>query len=232
MSLKPVSRPQSVVNAVVAHMRDNGLRMGDTLPSESAVAASIGVSRTAVREAFGAMSALRLIDIGAGRRARVGTVDGEVMALPLSHAVGTAQASVPQVWDARRALECRTAELAAIHRSEAEAILIREHAMAMREAGDDLATQSEHDIAFHIAIARATRNPIFLLMIESFSDLMRQTCPVGWAGRRTDAERLAVFDQHDCIATAIASRDPAGAAQAMAAHFDLSLRALSRSGIN
>lgn len=223
---------QAVFAAVTAHIRDNGLRRGDTLPSETAIAASVGVSRTIVREAFGALSALKLIDVGNGRRARVGVIDGSIIALPLGHAVDTAQASVPQVWDARRALERRTAELAAMRRSVAEAEAILRHAQAMRAAGDDLTTQVEHDIAFHAAIARASRNPVFALLINSFAELMRQTCPVGWRSRRTEEERTTVFDQHDRIAQAIKDGDPVAAEVAMSAHFDHSLRALANSGFN
>ncbi len=222
----------SVFAAVAAHIRTHDLRMGDALPSESAVASMVGVSRTVVREAFGALSALKLIDVGNGRRARVGVIDGSVMALPLGHAVDTAQVSVPQVWDVRRALERRTAVLAAMRRTDAEARAIRDHARALRRAGDDLPTQTEHDIAFHAAIASATRNPMFALLIASFADLMRETCPIGWRSRRTEADRLAVFDQHDCIAEAIAAHDPVAAEAAMDAHFELSLRALSNSGFN
>ena len=223
---------ETVFAAVTAHIRDNDLRTGDPLPSETAIAADVGVSRTVVREAFGALSALRLIDVGVGRRARVGVVDGSIIALPLSHAVDTAQATVPQVWDTRRALERRTAELAAMRRTPAEAVSILGHARAMRRAGDDLTAQVEHDIAFHAAIAQATRNPVFSLLIASFSDLMRQTCPIGWRSRKTDAERLAVFDQHDRVAEAIDAGDPAVAEAAMSAHFDISLRALANSGFN
>jgi DNA-binding FadR family transcriptional regulator len=226
------SLSQSVFAAVTTHIRDHGLRTGDTLPSEAAIAASVGVSRTIVREAFGALSALKLIDVGNGRRARVGVIDGSIMALPLGHAVDTAQASVPQVWDARRALERRTAELAAMRRSPAEAEAIVQHARAMRAAGDNLAEQVEYDIAFHAAIARASRNPVFSLLIDSFADLMRQTCPIGWRSRRSEEERAAVFDQHDLIAQAIKAGDPDAAAAAMSAHFDHSLLALANSGFN
>lgn len=223
---------QAVVDAVTAHIRDNDLRKGDPLPSESALAASVGVSRTVVREAFGALSALRLIDVGNGRRARVGLIDGSMMGLPLGHAVDTAQVSVPQVWDARRALERRTAELAAMRRTPAESKALLGLAGALRCAGDDLTAQIECDIAFHAAIAGATRNPVFQLLIASFADLMRQTCPIGWRSRRTETDRTAVFDQHDRIAEAIDASDPVGAQEAMNAHFELSLRALANSGFN
>lgn len=223
---------QAVFDAVTNHIRDNDMRNGEVLPSEAAIAASASVSRTVVREAFGALSALKLIDVGSGRRARVGTVDGSVLAMPLAHAVNTAQATVAQVWDARRALERRSAELAAIRRTRTEAEAIVAHARAIRVAGDDLTSQVEHDIVFHAAIAAASRNPVFALLIASFSDLMRQTCPIGWQSRRTHAERLAVFDQHDRIAEAIAAGDVAAAKDAMDAHFDLSLKALLNAGFN
>ncbi len=223
---------RAVFDAVTTHIRDNDLRAGDALPSETAVAAAAGVSRTVVREAFGALSALKLIDVGNGRRARVGSIDSTVLSLPLGHAVDTAQVSVPQVWDARRVLERRTAELAAMRRTKAEAKLILDHARALRRAGGDLTIQVEHDISFHAAIAAATRNPMFPLLIAAFADVMRVTCPIGWRSRRTEADRLAVFDQHDRIAEAIDAGDPIAAEAAMDAHFGLSLRALANSGFS
>jgi GntR family transcriptional regulator, transcriptional repressor for pyruvate dehydrogenase complex len=232
MEVMTSSLTGTVFAAVTDHIRAHDLRTGDPLPSEATIAATVGVSRTVVREAFGALAALRLIDVGNGRRARVGAIDGSVMSLPLSHAVDTAQATIPQVWDARRALERRTAELAAMRRTPAEAKAIMSHAKAMRQAGSDLAAQVEHDIAFHLAIADATRNPVFTLLIASFADLMRQTCPIGWRSRRTDADRQAMFDQHDRVAEAINVGDPVAAIRAMSAHFDISISALSNSGFN
>ena len=69
-------------------------------------------------------------------------------------------------------------------------------------------------------------------LIAAFADLMRETCPIGWRSRRTEADRLAVFDQHDRIAEAIEAGDPLGAEAAMDAHFGLSLRALANSGFS
>ena len=223
---------RAVFDAVTSHIRDNRLRSGDGLPSEHAIADQVGVSRTVVRQAFGALGALRLIETSNGRRPRVGKIDSSVIAVPMAHAVSTSQATVQQVWDARRALERRTAELAAMQRTQAEADAISELARKMRNAGSNLPQQVEHDIAFHAAIAEATRNPVLALLIGSFAELMRQTCPIGWQARRTEEDRLAVFDQHDRIAAAIQDSDPAAAEAAMSAHFELSVRALAGSGFN
>lgn len=221
-----------VFQAVTGYIDDHRLRSGDALPSENDFADTVGVSRTVVRQAFGALGALRLIETGNGRRPRVGKIDASVVALPLAHAVSTAQATVQQVWDARRALERRTAMLAALQRTRAEANEIIALSRRMRIAGDDLPQQVEHDIAFHAAIADATRNPVLALLIGSFAELMRRTCPIGWQARRTDTDRLAVFDQHDVIAAAIEAGDAVAAEAAMDAHFELSLRALASTGFN
>ena len=68
------------VGEVKKHIRDAGLRVGDTLPGESYFAEKLGVSRAVMREAFGALAALRLIDVANGRRAKVGALDGSVIA--------------------------------------------------------------------------------------------------------------------------------------------------------
>jgi len=222
----------SAFRSIMDYIRENDLRVGDELPSESEFVTRLGVSRTVVREAFGALAALRLIDVGNGRRARVGALDDSVLALSLEHAVRTEQSSVQQIWDVRRALEQRTAALAALRRSKTEAVRIQNLATAMRGAGDDIAAQTGFDIEFHVAIAAATRNPMFGLLISSFKLIMRQTCPVGWRSRRTAEERLEVFAQHDRIAAAIAAQDPDAAFAAMTEHFDLSTRALINSGFN
>lgn len=223
---------QSAFRSIMDYIRQRDLRVNDVLPSESELVKLLGVSRTVVREALGALAALRLVNVGNGRRARVGTLDESVLALTLEHAVRTEQASVQQIWDVRRALEQRTAALAAMRRTEAESAQIIELAKGMRNAHGDLPLQTHFDIELHIAIARASRNPMFTLLISSFKLIMEQTCPIGWRSRQTEAERLQIFDQHERIAAAIAAQDPEMARQAMTEHFDLSVRALINSGVN
>src|SRR6476469_10510648 len=71
------------MDAVNTHIRDEALRVGDTLPGEGHFAEQLGVSRAVMREAFGALAALHLIDVGNGRRPRVAAIDGSVMATSL-----------------------------------------------------------------------------------------------------------------------------------------------------
>ena len=75
------------MEAVKLYIREAGMRVGDTLPGEGYFAEKLGVSRAVMREAFGGLAALRLIDVANGRRAKVGALDGSVMATSLDHAM-------------------------------------------------------------------------------------------------------------------------------------------------
>lgn len=211
------------VRRVRHHIATRDLKVGDTLPGEGQFASDLGVSRAVMREAFGALAALRVIDVGNGRKARVAAIDGSVMAASIDHAVATAQITTTEVWDVRRTLELRTASLAADHRSDDDARAIVHHAVQMSLHVDDVDQLIGHDIAFHQAIARAGGNALFHQIVRSFEQLMRIAVPTAWQTRETTDQREAVFVIHRDLATAIADRAPAAAVALMEAHFDKSI---------
>lgn len=219
------------VQAIHDLIRGEKLQVGQALPSETALAVRLGVSRVVVREAFRSLAAVKLIDLGTGRRARVAAPDSSVLALTLDHSVHTDQTSVQQILDVRRTIEMRTVALAALRRTDADAVAIAAFA---REMSDDFADRERvmgHDIAFHEAIAAASKNPVFELIVGAFHVVTRQTWPVGWAVRATDDDRRAVIACHVEIASAIMAREPQRAERAMAEHFDKSVKALLAAGI-
>ena len=240
MSDEPIIQPDhpspGLVNRVMQivrdHIREKGLEPGDMLPSENAFAEQAGVSRTVGREAFRALSTLGILSVGNGRRARVAAPDSSVLSLILDHSVQTRQQSIQQILDVRRTLEIRTAALAALRRTAAEADEIAGFAATMRQHLHVAEVVREADIAFHEKIAAASRNPLFGMLIGSFRIITRQTWHIGWISRQTDANRLANIDCHDRIAAAIAAQDPEAAAERMAEHFENAIAVLMRAGIN
>jgi GntR family transcriptional repressor for pyruvate dehydrogenase complex len=224
-------RLQAVMRAVRAHIHDHGLQAGAALPSEGAFAQMTGVSRTIVREAFRSLSALTLIDIGNGRRARVAAPKADVLAMVMDHAVHTNQTTIQQIFDVRRTVERRTVALAALRRTDKEAGEIMALAEAMQANFNDPDAVMKHDIAFHEAIAAASRNPMFALIVGSFHVVTRQTWPIGWASRATDDSRQESVDCHLAIARAIEERDPATGEALMSDHFDLTVKALLAAGV-
>jgi GntR family transcriptional repressor for pyruvate dehydrogenase complex len=91
---------------------NNQLDCSEFTPRLGKVTAS---SRAVMREAFGALADLKLIDVANGRRARVAALDGSVISASLYHAMSTAQINVADVRDVLRTVGMPTAELAARH---------------------------------------------------------------------------------------------------------------------
>lgn len=223
---------QRAMDAVTAHIREQELRVGDTLPGEGQFAIMLGVSRAVMREAFGALAALRLIEVANGRRPRVGAMDGMAMAASLDHAVSTAQVTVPEIWDVRRTIEMRTAELAALHRTDEEAERIVALAEMMAADADDLGARTAHDIAFHETIAAASHNALFVQIVASFGPLMQVAVPLAWQTRTAESKKQLMIDRHRSVARAIFNRDPVAALMAMSAHFDSSIGDLLKAEAN
>ena len=217
------SRVEQAVARVRDHIRERDLKVGDTLPGEGQFATDLGVSRAVMREAFGALAALRLIDVGNGRRARVGAIDGSVMATSIGHAVATAQITTAEVWDVRRTLELRTVALAATNRNDEDARQIIHHAEQMAANENDLGCLIGEDIGFHQTIARASGNMLFHQIVRSFEQLMRIAVPIAWKTRQTVDQRENVLHIHRDLAQAIADRDADAAETLMSAHFAKSI---------
>ncbi|MEO7656515.1 MAG: FadR/GntR family transcriptional regulator [Sphingomicrobium sp.] len=221
---------QTAIDAINGYIRVEDLRVGQSLPGEAFFAERLGVSRAVMREAFGALAALKLIDVANGRKPRVGALDGSIISASLDHAISTAQINVADVWDVRRTIEQRTAALAAENATPEQAARI----VALAEElaahhGEDEAT-TDVDIAFHLAIADASGNELFKQIVFSFTPLMRLAVPQAWRTRQSPEQQFDILDRHRQLARAISDGNSDAASQCMDRHFDEAVGALLRSG--
>ena len=220
------------IGAITRHIRAHDLIPGDRLPSEATLSKELRVSRTVVREAFRSLAAMRIIELATGKRATVAQIDYGAMSLIFEHGVYTDQINVSQIYDVRRTIETRIVTLAALRRSDTEAAEILGLAQALQDAVDDPAQMMEHDLAFHMALARGSKNPVFALIVGAFQGITRQTWPIGWRSRTSAQSRQTMIAAHQDIARAVAAGDPQQAVAAMAQHFDESVRALLAAGLS
>ena len=222
----------NAISAISRRIRNDELMPGDRLPSEAQLSKDLDVSRTVVREALRSLDAIRIIDLAAGKRATVAHIGHSAMSMMIEHGIHTDQINIQQIYDVRRAIETRIVSLASIRRSDLEAQQILNLAHAMRAASNDPELLMENDLAFHTALARASRNPVFELLVGSFQQITRQTWPFGWKSRTTLDARETMIATHEAIASAIAKSDPHAAMDAMAIHFDESVYALLAAGMS
>lgn len=212
-------------------IRDRGLKPGAALPSETAISAELGVSRAVVREAFRALTTLRILDTGNGRRARVAAPDAVPLGLIVDHTVQSGQMSIQQVLDVRRTLELRTAGLAALRRTDPEAEALAAIVAQMFEAIEAPDRLRMLDIAFHEAIAASSGNPLYAMLVQSFRVITERTWNIGWHSRATPENRRGNIACHARISEAIRNRDQAAAEAAMAEHFDSAMSVLLHAGV-
>lgn len=236
MNAEPVetsgaSLVSDAIGVITRHIRHHQLGPGDKLPSEASLAKELSVSRSVVREAFRSLSAMRLINLSAGKRATVAQLDDGAMSLMIEHGLVTEQISVQHIYDVRRTMEMRTVTLASLRRSDIEAHSIARHAAQMLVHIDDPEQAMEHDLAFHLEIAKASRNPIFGMIVGAFQGVSRESWPIGWRSRTQVAQRQAMIQTHIDIADAILTGDPHKASLLMSAHFDDSMRVLLDAGM-
>lgn len=192
---------------------------GDALPSERELMESLGVGRPAIREAMQALQRSGLIEIRHGERARVVTptmgrmIDqiSESMKQMLVHS----PANLDHLKEARLAFELEMARLAAKRHSSGDLERLRRTVDEQEAAQGDIGRFKEFDGRFHREIAAISGNPIWPALSEALfrwlSDFYVNLVSV------PGKEALTV-SEHRTIIEAIASGDPATAADAMAHH--------------
>lgn len=222
-------RYQEVAEQIELGILNGEYHDGDRLPTERDLAELYMVSRTVVREAMKLLEARGLVRIqrGSGAFVRVPDTANVVRQLSVYLHLSGEPASPLQVHEVRRHLEGAIVALAAERRTEED--LRRLSALLDRLDAADLARdQMAHlDLDFHLALARATQNPIFPLMLNQLMDLLRLQFEVTW--RVYDEwPPASVVRDHAAVLDAVVARDPARAREAMAEHLDASEATLRR----
>jgi GntR family transcriptional repressor for pyruvate dehydrogenase complex len=130
------------------------------------------------------------------------------------------QATMLDVYELRRILECEAAGLAAERHTETHLGLMDAAIddMAAALESDDLdrgARYIDGDLRFHLAIAEATRNGVVLHTMDALRGVIRRALMSIFLIPQSP-ERS--FEQHRSIRSAIAARDAVSAREAMHAH--------------
>ncbi|HEX8554137.1 MAG TPA: FadR/GntR family transcriptional regulator [Sphingomonas sp.] len=184
-------------------------------PTEAEIAKSHGVSRSVTREAVKMLTAKGLVSA----RPRQGTVvqpaanwnlfDPDVLRWLLERKFSVEL--LKQFNQLRVAIEPEAAALAAQVHSTGAIAAIRAGLAAMEAAEAGQGDPLDADIAFHVAILRASENPFFAQFQATVATALRTSI------RFTNQinGRSANIPHHAAVADAIARRDPDGARVAM-----------------
>jgi GntR family transcriptional repressor for pyruvate dehydrogenase complex len=131
--------------------------------------------------------------------------------------LGAGLPSYAHVHEVRRVLEVEIAGLAAQRASEDDVRAMDQMCTDMAAAADDLQAASAADVEFHRALARATGNRLFVVMMDAIGDVLVgiRNATLGNPGRV-----LGGVEFHRSILRCVAAHDVAGARDAMQVHLD------------
>ena len=165
---------EEAVEQIAEKIKLGELRVGDRLPSERALAEQMQISRPTLREAVKVLQDSGLVEVrrgsGGGMFVSTELVPPELLANRRDMRIG----EVAQVLEARRLLEPRVAQLAAMRAGD-------DDFQAMERSIEDMRALVERgplghagrtdrflqlDVQFHLGIARATGNAMIVTLVR------------------------------------------------------------------
>ncbi|WP_395397518.1 FadR/GntR family transcriptional regulator [Novosphingobium sp. BL-8A] len=194
--------------------------VGSRLPAERDLAQTYAVSRPTVREAIIALEVQGLVEVRIG----AGTY---VMSLPGEAQVAHFNISAFELTEARLLFEGEAAALAATQITEEELDEIERLIGEIAKENLEVAGTVKADEAFHLAIARATRNKAVVEAVERLWDLRYNSPEAALLHEKARTANVKpVVDEHTAVLKALRARDPAAARSAMRAHLGSVLESL------
>lgn len=216
-ALKPLSRPrlyEQVAQQIIEWATAVPLGPGDRLPAERELAARLNVSRATVSQALVALEVVGFITVrhGDGSILNFDEGSGRVVEALRAHAK-----RIPEVIEARDAMETKLAQLAAQRRTDEDLRAIDAALDAMEADIDGGGRGVQGDADFHDAVTRAAHSPLLARLMREISDLVLETRIESLS--QPDRPHVSLR-AHRRIAAAIARQDGEGAAAAMHDHVE------------
>lgn len=202
------------------------LAPGDPLPPERDLAKRFGVSRPTINEALSALESQGVIVRKMGSGTFVNQeIPESVLSKCLERFVLFQSCSDEDLVLFREALEPEIAALAAENSTPEDLAFLREDLLAIeRKIQNDPGHQAESDVGFHLRLAEASKNRLFVSVLIGIQERIEL-----WI----DSSKMDYMEQgleiHRRIYEAVAAGDPKAARKAMRDHMELHRKAIGLS---
>jgi len=222
MNFQPI-KPKKVSVQIAEQIRSSILAgdfaPGDKLPPERELAEMFGVSRPSVREALNILSSAGMVMSYQGGGTVVLSLVGDTVGNYLFELIRAEQERALDVIEVRKGIESWTAYYAAKRATPDDLERMKEIVDGMESNLGSTKISLELDANLHIVIARATHNIVWLHLMQSLFDAMKEFQQSVWrAVYITQEDYQILFNDHKQIYEAIRSGDSNAARQAMLEH--------------
>jgi GntR family transcriptional repressor for pyruvate dehydrogenase complex len=224
--LRQVRRDERLADKVAELLKkailSGQLAAGDRMPPERILGDRLGVSRTVVREAIRSLAAKGMVEARSGSGTVVARVGAGSVAETMQLYLRGASIDYDLIDEVRTMVEVQVAGVAAERATEADLAGLRAVLQSMAAAAHDHQRCAVHDDEFHRCMARATHNPLYLVMLDAIGEPIEtvRNGTLSLPGRP-----CTTIDAHRRIVDRVAAQDPDGAREAMRVHLADSRRA-------
>jgi GntR family transcriptional repressor for pyruvate dehydrogenase complex len=230
MNLEPVQKTtlaESVTQKIIHLIQNGHLKPGDRLPSQKELMVQMGVGRSSIREAVQRLLHLNILQSHPGKGTFVNEVVTDVGIPPHGLSLLLARNTLAELIEVRFCLETRTAFWAAQKATDEDLEAMK---AALREFEEALRSDRfsfDANAAFHIALAKASRNRFLVKLLENVLAALytlREESEALLHGSREDQRKA--LERHKQIYKAIQERQPEEAQRWMQKHFEDAQRML------
>lgn len=204
-----------VARRLLSYITSGSIEPGTRLPPERQLATSLGVGRSAVREALAALDILGIVNVRPGSGTYLRGTASELLPETLSWGLMLSEDRTHDLIELRHGLEVQAARLAANRATSDNIDRLAECVQTMTDKLSELTEFVEADLMFHLEVGEASGNLVLRDVLQSVRALLRV-----WVDRvlRDPEDAELALEQHSAVLEAIQAGDVDGAAKAMDAH--------------
>ncbi len=171
----PIKQKQ-VSTLVFEQLRDNIFRgqlsPGELLPPERELASTMQVSRTSVRNALTQLITMGYLETRQGKGTSVVDRRGAGVNNPFAHIISSGRSSVDELLEFRIGLGTHGGMLAAQRATDSDIEFMESVMERSGKIESNAQAETEADIAFHMGIAYATHNSVYVDLTRQFYEYM------------------------------------------------------------
>jgi GntR family transcriptional regulator, transcriptional repressor for pyruvate dehydrogenase complex len=222
--LKSSKMSEAVAEQVLKLIKDGSLKAGDRIPIELELAASLGVSRTAVREGMARLHAMGIIEILPGR----GTF---ITKLPDSSLLKIQRKNIENIktlveaLEFRKIMETSMLELVVEKITEDDLNRLKDCLEKHKKGLTKNVFPAEGDMLFHKILAQATHNKVFIELYDDIYLLIMEYV-LGIKNYKNEYKQSLV--DHEKIYQGLLKRDISSAKEAMKKHIVWLIETISK----
>ena len=228
MEFKPVSTSrlyEEVVEQIKKLIEGGKIKPGDKFPPERQLASTLNVSRGVLREAFRVLESRGLVKSKRGGGRFLRDFNKQNIFKSGNNFLNLEKAALLDIAEARLLIETQIIKLATREATDKDIEKISSILIAMEDIDNKGYDDTDLDLEFHLAIARATHNFALHDLLEAQIHLLIQLEQKRLLDR---GERKKLCDEHKEILNGIIARDEKFSSEVMENHLNHLIKAIKK----